>query len=250
MRTMWRRREFVLGSLAAGLCPTAQAIGPSSQLDVVELMMGSSTLSRPGAWEKALLQVSMSTSIKVNPRAVQSSPEEPELFAHPFAVLIADGPLPDLTDKAAQMLQRFLSYGGFLFIDDATGSPNGEVTPSVRRLCRRLFPTRSLSPLRGDHSVYRSFFLLKSPMGRVVASDVMEGIQIGEITPLIFCPNDLSGALDRGKNGLDLNPVVPGGEWQRTEALKLAINLFMYSLTSNYKHDQAHVAELLKDGRL
>ena len=31
----------------------------------------------------------------------------------------------------------------------------------------------------------------------------MEGIQIGEITPLIFCPNDLSGALDRGPDGLD-----------------------------------------------
>ena len=50
--------------------------------------------------------------------------------------------------------------------------------------------------------------------------------------------------------GRDLHPCIPGGEYQRTEALKLAINLFMYSLTSNYKHDQAHVKKLLEEGRL
>ena len=40
------------------------------------------------------------------------------------------------------------------------------------------------------------------------------------------------------------------GEDQRREAVKLGINLVLYSLTSNYKHDQAHVAELMREGRL
>jgi hypothetical protein len=43
---------------------------------------------------------------------------------------------------------------------------------------------------------------------------------------------------------------VPGGAEQRREAVKLSINLMMYSLTSNYKHDQAHVAELMREGRI
>ena len=43
---------------------------------------------------------------------------------------------------------------------------------------------------------------------------------------------------------------VPGGATQRREALKLGINLLMYSLTANYKKDQAHVRQLMKDGRL
>jgi hypothetical protein len=41
-----------------------------------------------------------------------------------------------------------------------------------------------------------------------------------------------------------------GGEAQRREAIKLGINLAMYALTSNYKHDIAHVVELMREGRL
>ena len=106
------------------------------------------------------------------------------------------------------------------------------------------------SPLPGDHFVFRSFFLLERPLGRVANSDTMEGVTIGPVTPLIFCGNDLSGALDRDATGRDRFPVVPGGYSQRREALKLSINLVLYALTSNYKHDQAHVVELMREGRL
>ena len=82
------------------------------------------------------------------------------------------------------------------------------------------------------------------------ASPLLEGVTVGPVTPIVFCPNDLSGALDRGADGRDRYPVSPGGEWQRREALKLGINLVMYSLTSNYKQDQAHVLELIREGRL
>jgi hypothetical protein len=43
---------------------------------------------------------------------------------------------------------------------------------------------------------------------------------------------------------------VPGGETQRREAIKLGINLVVYALTANYKRDQAHVKQLMKEGRL
>jgi len=226
------------------------ALGASSQLDVAELMLSSSTLSRPGAWQRVLFEVIQSTSIEANPQAVQLAPEDPELFAHPFCVLIGSGALPELSDAAVEQLHRYLSYGGFLFVDDATATPGGEFERSFRRLVARLFPTRPLSPLANQHSVFRSFFLLDVPYGRTASADYLEGVTIGPITPLIYCSNDLSGALDRGPDGMDRSPVIPGGEWQRREALKLAINLVLYSLTSNYKHDQAHVAELMREGRL
>ena len=62
--------------------------------------------------------------------------------------------------------------------------------------------------------------------------------------------NDLSGALDRFEDGRSRYTVIPDGEYQRREAVKLSINMIMYALTSNYKHDQAHVKELIEDGRL
>ena len=245
------RRQTLLGMAAALLAArSAWGLGPSSQLDVAELMLPSGTLSRPGAWQRALFEVIQSTSIEANPVAVQLSPEDPELFAHPFCVLIGDGELPELSDAAAEQLHRYLSYGGFLLIDDATATPDGDFERSVRRLCVRLFPTRGLSPLPAQHSIFRSFFLIDTPMGRTTTRPYLEGIAIGPVTPLVFCSNDLSGALDRGLDGLDRFPVVPGGSWQRREALKLAINLILYSLTANYKHDQAHVVELMREGRL
>ncbi len=243
-------RATALGTGGLLLGGPALALGPGSELDVAELQLDAGTLSRPRAWERLLYEVIQTTSVEANPQAVAVGPESPELFAHPFCVLVGDGALPVLSDAAVEQLRRFLAYGGFLFIDDATGSPDGPFARSVRALVRRLFPTRPLAPLPGDHSIYRAFFLLERPLGRIAREDMLEGVTLGPTTPLVFCGNDLSGALDRTEDGRDRYPVVPGGAAQRREALKLGINLVMYSLTSNYKHDQAHVAELMREGRI
>lgn len=244
------RRRLLASAAALAAAPRAWALGQGSRLDVAEIMLPSNTASRPEAWRRLLFEVIQTTSIEADPDAVQLSPEDPELFAHPFSVLIGTGELPELSEVAVEQLRRYLSYGGFLLFDDATGSPGGAFARSVNRLAARLFPTRPMSPLPGDHSIYRSFFLLDRPLGRVAVSEVLEGITIPPTTPLVMCPNDLSGALDRAEDGRNRYPVVPGGELQRREGLKLGINLVLYSLTSNYKHDQAHVAELMRDGKL
>lgn len=258
----WSRRDLVKAFTAlvasAPFGSLAHALGPDSQFDVAELVFSGkgsngqlrNTLSRPNAWKRMLYEVIQSTSIECNPEAFQFTPEDPALFEHPFCVLIGDGALPEFSDEAVQQIVRYLSYGGFLLLDDASGSRAGPFEDSVRALCARLFPTRPLSFLPRDHSVYRSFFLLDSPLGRVANSPYLEGVQVGPMTPLIYCPNDLSGALERGPDGRDRYPVIPGGERQRREAIKLGINLVMYSLTSRYKHDQAHVKRLMEEGRL
>ncbi len=113
-----------------------------------------------------------------------------------------------------------------------------------------MFPTRPLGALSPDHSVYRAFFLLQRPYGRVDRFDKLEAVVTGNLAPLIYSRNDVSGALDRQDNGRPRHACVPGGELQRREAIKLGINLVLYSLTANYKKDQAHVRELMKLRRL
>jgi hypothetical protein len=41
-------------------------------------------------------------------------------------------------------------------------------------------------------------------------------------------------------------PVVPGGEIQRERAIRLAVNIAMYVLCSNYKDDQVHAPFLMR----
>ncbi len=248
----WTRRRMLQALAASGLTAplTAHALGAASQLDVAELSVDGVSLHRPAAWQRLLFEVIQTTSVEANPAVSTIPPHDPSLFSHPFTVLIGSDAISGLDAAAIEQLRRFVSYGGFLLFDDASGARDSVFGRSVRELCRELFPTRPLAPLPGDHSIYRAFFLLDRPVGRVVVSDVLEGVTLGPVTPIVYCPNDLSGALHRGPDGRNRFPVTPGGEWQRREALKLGVNLIMYSLTSNYKHDQAHVAELMQDGKL
>ncbi len=241
-----RRRDFLLASAALATL----GFGETSRVDLCELDLGAGTLSRPNAWKRLLYEVEQTTSVECETRSVRLSPEAPELFQHPFTVLLGDGAFPDVSDQGLEQLERYLQYGGFLLIDDTTAAEGGPFDEAVRNLVSRLFPTRPLGPLPPDHSIYRSFFLLRSPLGRVDRFPFLEGVTVGNLTPVVYCRNDVSGALDRGNDGRPTHSCVPGGETQRREALKLAINLVLYSLTANYKKDQAHVRQLMKEGRL
>ena len=173
-----------------------------------------------------------------------------QLFEHPFCVLVGDGGFEEVSDEGVDQLAQFLAYGGFLFIDDTTGDTGKAFDQSVRRLTRRLFPTRPLSPLPVDHSVNRAFFLLDRWPGRIDVHPFIEGVTVGNLAPLVYCRNDVSGALWKGEDGRHKFACVPGGEFQRREAVKVGINMMMYSLTANYKNDQAHVRQLMLERRL
>ena len=249
-----RRREVMAGlaaTLGAAVTPrAARGFGRPTQVDLCELDLGAGTLSRPNAWKRLLYEVEQTTSVECEARSVRVSPEDQELFQHPLTILLGDGAFPPLQTSGLEQLERYLQYGGFLLIDDATASEQGPFDRSVRALVSRLYPTRPLGPLPADHSLYRSFFLLRRPLGRVDRFPYLEGVTVGNLTPVVYCRNDLSGALDRGDDGRPTHSCVPGGEGQRREALKLGINLILYSLTANYKKDQAHVRQLMKEGRL
>ncbi len=250
----WTRRQILAAAGASAATLTlpgrVAAFGTPSMLDIADLVIPGTSVHRPGAWKRLLFEVIQTTSVEASPVTVEVEPENPALFEHPFSVLVGDGPIENLSDKAVRQLERYLNYGGFLLIDDAGGTGKGPFAESVRQLCRRLFPTRPVSPLPADHAVYRSFFMLQRPVGRTLGTGVLEGVTTGPTTPLIFSGGDLSGALDRSQSGRDRFPVVPGGAQQRREALKLGVNLMLYALTSNYKHDTAHVLELMREGRL
>ena len=259
----WSRRELLAALGASLAAPTvAQAFGEASKVDIAELDLGPGTRSRPDAWTRLLAEVRATTSVET--RNVfengisRLKPEDPALFEHPFMVCVGDGAFRVPSDEGLEQLSRYLAYGGFLLFDDATGSTSSPFARSVERLARVLFPTRSMTPLPRSHSLYRSFFLLDAPVGRVARFEDLTGITLGGVrvdgerredttrTPLILMRNDLSGALERDRAGRHPQVVVPGGENQRREAVKLGINLMLYSLTSNYKRDQVHVKELIE----
>ena len=193
-----------------------------------------------------LREVDDNSSVRPSFEVPTIDPASEALFSWPFVVLSGDRYFEPLPDAAIANLRLYLREGGFIFVDDATALDRSGFDEAVRRDLARVLPGTKLGPVGRDHAVYRSFFLLRGVSGRVLVRRHLEGMWLGDITPVLYSRNDLLGALWRSTGGSYSLDVVPGGRRQRTEAVKLGINVVLFALTGNYKRDVVHVQTLLK----
>ena len=101
----------------------------------------------------------------------------------------------------------------------------------------------------GEHVVYKSFYLIDRPVGRLAISPVMEGIVRDDRLVIAYVQNDLGGAFARDNFGNYELQCVPGGERQRQLAFRMVVNLVMYALCLDYKSDQVHVPFIMRRRR-
>lgn len=244
-----RRQLFstALGAAALGLTRRGQAMGADAEVGIALLQHGVGYDTRPSAVEQLMWEISKRTSIDVREKPAFVRPEDPELFRWPLLVWIGTEEAPPFSDAARQRLHRYLRAGGTLFIDDA--APGDAFDASVRREIPRLWPDQPLVSLDRDHTMYRSFFLLEEPEGRVARSPVLEGVDFDDRSVIMYSRNDVFGAYGRDPLGGWLLPVEPGGNRQREMAFRLGVNLVMYATCTNYKRDQVHTTAILRRRR-
>ena len=169
-----------------------------------------------------------------------------ELFTTPFLYMTGKYEFDPFTPEEIDVLRRFLSYGGFLLVDDALGQQGYGFDKAVRRELQRIFPGNDFKRLPAGHAALRSYYLMRRIGGVRMVSPALEGINVGNSTPVIYCQNDLGGAWERDQLGNWTNPCTPGGEEQRRDAFHLGINLILYAMTENYKEDLIHVPFIRK----
>lgn len=255
------RRGILAGGLAAAvstaLSRRAGAIGPSSKF-----RFGSLTLSgrahpgpRPTALRRLGWEVSKRTSIQVELDPVLVTPTSDTLHETPFIYLAGDREVELPSQSGIESLRRFLTFGGFLLIDSAEGSTDGAFDGSVRKLIAAVFQKspsagdKTFEVVPPDHVVYKSFYLLDRPLGRLAIAPAMEAvIRDGRIV-VAYVGNDLGGAWARDDFGNHDFQCEPGGERQRELSYRMGINLVMYALCLDYKADQVHVPFIMKRRR-
>jgi hypothetical protein len=253
--SVFSRRRFLAGgaalaALALARPRRADAIGPASKFRFGVLSLGA-PLPHPNGLRRLAWEIDKRTAIDVDLDAPVMTPASDKLHETPFLYLAGDREIA-LPDQAGlDSLRRFLTFGGFLLIDSAEGSTDGAFDHSVRRLIEAVFPPpgAGLELVVPDHVVYKSFYLLDQPVGRLAIAPAMEGVTRDGRLVVAYVQNDLAGAWARDNFGNYELPCEPGGERQRELAFRMGINLVMYALCLDYKTDQVHVPFIMRRRR-
>ena len=226
-------------------CVPALAQAPSTVVRMAWLRLpgGTDYSAELASWAQ---EIRVRTSIDIAPAAVGVRPEDPAIFHYPLLYWGGDRAVPRLSDQAIAHLRQHLSTGGTLIVDN-TGriEPSHVFDQGMRRELERVFP-QAVQRIASSHVLFRSFYRLDRPVGRRADAHDLEGIRVGSHMAVVYTRNDLSGALARAAMGGYASAVVPGGETQREQAFRLAVNLVMYALCLDYKDDHTHVMHLLR----
>lgn len=228
----------------------ARAFGDQGAFDPRVLLTGSQTNaarpSAPGRWSWELMQRT-SAPARLRPTLVRA--DDPAIVTAPFLYWSGESDLQPLTAAEIAGLRRFFTLGGVLLVDDAGAGNAGEPSAfgkAARRELARVLPERAPITLPNDHVVFKTFYFLRRAEGRVEGPKSLDAIVRSGSAQVIFSAHDLGGALARSPTGVWEQTVFPGGDLQRERAIRLAVNIAMYVLCSNYKDDQVHAPFLMR----
>ena len=237
-------------ALIIALPRPARAFGDVGAFDPRILLVGGVTgaarPSAPSRWSWELVQRT-SAPARLKPTHVRA--DDPSVVDAPFLWLSGDAALTAFTPQEISGLRKFFALGGVLLVDDAGVSDEGGPSAfgrTAREQIARVLPDTSPIALGQDHVIFKTFYLLRRAEGRVAGPKTLDAIVRGGQVQVVYSSHDIGGALARGVTGAWENPVVPGGDIQRERAIRLAVNIAMYTLCSNYKDDQVHAPFLMR----
>jgi hypothetical protein len=246
-------RRGLLGALAAAVVVprVARAIGPGSKFRFGQLQLGAAWNPRPNALKRIAREIGKRTSVDVEDEPAIVAPTSETMHETPFLYLAGDRAMDLPSAAGIEALRRFLTFGWFFLIDSAEGATDGAFDSSVRKLISAVFPqpARGLEIIPPDHVVFKSFYLLDKPVGRLAIAPALEGVLHDDRLVCAYVANDLGGAWARDDFGNYDYPCEPGGEKQRELAVRMGVNLVMYALCLDYKSDQVHVPFIMKRRR-
>ncbi len=147
---------------------------------------------------------------------------DPELFKYPFLFATGHGTVK-FTAEEKERLQRYLTNGGFLFVNDSYG-----MDETFREEMASLFPERQVVEVPFDHPLYHSFYDFpngppkihehdgKPPRGYAVLVD-------GRVVVYFLVESDVG-------DGWEDPQVHNNPESKRQDAFRMGTNILTYAL--------------------
>jgi len=171
--------------------------------------------------------------------------------------------------EALEHIDAYMKQGGTVLFDtrDAIEAPagaGGETRGPGMQALRAILSSLDipeLEPVRRDHVLTKTFYLLKDFPGRFSSGqlwvEALPAVNDDEpasrparagdgVSSIIITSNDFAGAWAMRQDGQAMLPLVSAEPRQREFAFRAGVNIVMYTLTGNYKADQVHVPALLE----
>jgi hypothetical protein len=222
------------------------ALGPGSGIEVRRVEVGQEASgasaapsgARVRAAERLAWEVRKRTSIETVLEPSLTRFDDPSIFRTPLLYWSSDHGFAPLSERELTGLRRFVEYGGFVIIDDASGDASS-FDASVRRELARAFPSERLERLPSTHTIWRSFYLLDG-------SEPLEAIMHAGRAAVVYARQDLGAEWVREDRGDSAFSRADRGSEQRERAIRLGVNLVMYALCLDYKDDQVHAPFIMR----
>jgi hypothetical protein len=252
------RRAALLIAIAVCLPATAQAQTAALQTTLAFIPAPDDATNRITADGLNTLSAEVSTHSSVDlATPVAVSPGTDDLAYYPLIYWLITAATPPPSAAGCAALEAYMAHGGLLVIDQPGGdagdpgsgagfAPGAGAAAARATACLAIPP---LEPLTTANVLAHSFFIIHDFPGRFTGAPVLIANPAARdadgVTPLIMAQNDWAGAWAADAQGdPELTPI-PGGDAQRSIALRFGVNLVIYALTGDYKSDQNSAPALL-----
>ncbi len=171
--------------------------------------------------------------------------DSPKLVTEPFAVWAGAHAVRPLVSTERRSLRLFFEMGGVLVVDDSDPE-KAEFSASAKEQLATVLPEAPVVPVPERHVLYKSYYLVDRPIGRVEGPPQLEAMSRGRQVQVLITRHDLLGALARRGETWSFPMQSDNEAVARQQAIRLAVNIAMYVLCSDYKDDQVHAEELMR----
>ena len=215
-----------LAAIAPAPDSASAAATPRPALTIARLQYegGGDWYANPSSIPNLLAAIAERTTLHVAKEEARVTPLDARLADYPFIHATGHGTMR-FSDAEAARLREYLLGGGFLHVDDNYG-----LDASFREAVKKVFPDRELVDVPRSHPIYHVVYEMPNGIPKIHEHDGKParglGIFVGDRLVLFY-----SYESDLG-NGWE-DPATYGDPPALHEAaLRMGVNLFVYSVTS------------------
>ena len=196
------------------------SFGFSQEIALVKYAGGGDWYSNPTSLPNLIKYCNATINTKIKPKPGQVEPSSPDLFSYPYVHMTGHGNVV-FSPSDVENLQKYLTSGGFLHIDDNYG-----MNEYIRKEIKKLFPENDLVEIPATHPIFQKPFPFPAGIPKIHEHDGKKPQAFG-----IFIKNRLvlmySYETDLG-DGWEDAEVHNDPKEVREKALKMGANIMNY----------------------